>query len=164
VRDGAGNDAVIALPAQTIADGSAIVIDTLRQYQQHHLQYAQRVVQRGDGIDVTVTFSESVSLDGAGVLEITLDTGDVVSIAGPQGPGAVFSGTYTVGRVTRPGILTLRDSAFRGHGEGWGGQRRVIATACDDDRRRVSDRGGRDCTDHSEHNVVDCKRNIRDRD
>jgi len=106
VRDGAGNDAVIALPATTIADG---VSDRDRygcaQYQQASPPVRPTGRTTGDGIDVTVTFSESVSLDGAGVLEITLDTGDVVSIAGPQGPGAVFSGTYTVGAGDTSGDL-----------------------------------------------------------
>ncbi len=37
-------------------------------------------------IDVTATFSENVTLDDTALLDVTLDTGAVVTITGPAGP------------------------------------------------------------------------------
>jgi hypothetical protein len=48
----------------------------------------------GDTINVTVTFSEPVTLKG-GTLDVSLDTGRTISIT-PFGPSATASGTYTV--------------------------------------------------------------------
>ncbi len=50
----------------------------------------------GNIIDVTVTFSENVTLDDTASLDVTLDTGAEVTITGPAGPSTTFSGTYTV--------------------------------------------------------------------
>ena len=98
ITDAGSNAATIGLPGTTIATGSAIVIDTTAA------TISSITSGTGDGtygpgsnIDVSVTFSEAVSLDAAASLDVTLDTGDVVSITGPAGPGTVFSGTYVVG-------------------------------------------------------------------
>src|SRR5204863_8970050 len=74
----------------------------------------------GASINVTVNFSEPVTLAG-GNLQVTLDTGAVVSIP-PFGPAASASGTYVVAagqnsadlNAARPLALsagTLRDAA-----------------------------------------------------
>ncbi|MFA6065055.1 MAG: Ig-like domain-containing protein [archaeon] len=49
----------------------------------------------GRAINVTVTFSEAVTLAG-GTLDVTLDTGDTVAITA-FGPSTTATGTYTVG-------------------------------------------------------------------
>jgi hypothetical protein len=73
----------------------------------------------GDTINITVTFSENVTLAG-GNLNVTLDTGDVVAIA-PFANSLTASGTYTVGAGDNSADLdstnialsagTLRDAA-----------------------------------------------------
>ncbi|MBI3096757.1 MAG: hypothetical protein HYY93_00705, partial [Planctomycetes bacterium] len=74
----------------------------------------------GASIDVTVNFSESVTLTG-GNLQVALDTGDVIAVT-PFGPATSASGTYTVGagdtsadlNATSPLTLsagTLRDAS-----------------------------------------------------
>ena len=75
----------------------------------------------GAPLDVTVNFSEDVTLAG-GTLNVTLDTGAVVNLA-PFGPASSTSGTYTVGAsdnscdldaiaVTLGGGATLRDKVL----------------------------------------------------
>ena len=61
----------------------------------------------GAVIDVTVNFSESVTLAGGNLL-ITLDTGALVTIA-PFGPAATASGTYTVAAGQNSADLTAQD-------------------------------------------------------
>lgn len=96
LRDGAGNDATISLPATTIADGSDIVIDTgAPTIQSITSTTGDGAYNAGDAIDVTVTFSEDVTLSG-GTLDVTLDTTDVVSIVAFSN-SSTASGTYTVG-------------------------------------------------------------------
>ncbi|MCK5093333.1 MAG: hypothetical protein KAR18_01330, partial [Spirochaetes bacterium] len=97
-KDAGNNDAVIVLPATTIATGSAIVVDTAAPViSSITSSTGDGVYDIGTNINVTVTFNEPVTLNAAAVLEVTLDTGDVVNIVGPAGPGTTFSGTYTVG-------------------------------------------------------------------
>ncbi len=73
-----------------------------------------------DAINVTVTFSEAVTLAG-GTLNVTLDTGDVIAISA-FGPSLTATGTYTVGTgdtsldldstvIALSGGATLRDAA-----------------------------------------------------
>ena len=98
IVDGTSNAAVIELPATTIATGSAIVIDTTKpSLSSITSSTADGNYGAGNNIDVTITFSEAVTLDAAASLDVTLDTGAVVSITGPAGPSTTFSGTYTVG-------------------------------------------------------------------
>jgi len=51
--------------------------------------------KQGDAVNVTVNFSENVTLSG-GNLIVTLDTGGTVTIA-PFTTASSVSGTYTVG-------------------------------------------------------------------
>jgi hypothetical protein len=89
---------VIGLPAATIATGSAIVVDTTAPNISSITSItADGVYDIGANINITVTFNETVTLNAAAVLEVTLDTGDIVNIIGPSGPSATFAGTYTVG-------------------------------------------------------------------
>ena len=98
LRDAAGNDATLTLPAgNNIADNKAIVISTSTA------SITSITSSTGDGtygpsssINVTVTFSESVTLSGASTgLRVTLDTGATVDIGNFVGTTA--TGTYTVG-------------------------------------------------------------------
>ena len=59
----------------------------------------------GASIDVTVNFTENVTLAG-GTLEIVLDSGGTVSIP-VFGPSTSASGTYTVGPLQTTGDLTV---------------------------------------------------------
>jgi LPXTG-site transpeptidase (sortase) family protein len=96
LRDAAGNDAIVSLPATTIADLKDIVIDTTAPTIQSITSTTpDGAYKAGDTVEVTVNFWENVSLSG-GTLDVTLDTGDVVSIAAFSNASSA-SGTYTVG-------------------------------------------------------------------
>jgi hypothetical protein len=102
IRDAGLNDAVLTLPAPgaagSLGANKAIVVDTSAPtISSITSATGNGTYGIGANIDVTVTFSESVTLDAAAALTITLDTADVVTIGGPAGPGTMFSGTYTVG-------------------------------------------------------------------
>jgi hypothetical protein len=67
----------------------------------------------GDTIDITVTFSDEVTLSSGGTLDVTLDTGAVVSI-GAFGPALSASGTYTVGAGENSDELEVIDVSLNG--------------------------------------------------
>ncbi len=95
LRDGAGNAVPVALPAVTIATGSSIVVDTTQSdIASISSTTPNGAYGAGELINVTVTFQKPVSLVG-GTLDVTLDTGAVVSIA-EFGPAMSASGTYSV--------------------------------------------------------------------
>jgi hypothetical protein len=80
---------------QNIADFKAIVIDTTAPtITSVTSSTANGTYGAGTSINVTVNFSEFVTLVG-GNLQVTLDTGAVVSIA-PFGPATSATGTYLV--------------------------------------------------------------------
>ncbi|HPV43407.1 MAG TPA: hypothetical protein PKX40_19665 [Spirochaetota bacterium] len=90
------NNAVLSLPASNLADNKAIVIDTTAP------TITSVTSSSGDGtygigtaIDITVNFSEPVILSGT--LNVTLDTGDVISVSAGSYPASQLTGTYTVG-------------------------------------------------------------------
>src|SRR5205814_976668 len=96
LRDAASNTCTLTIPAgQNIANLKAIVIDTTAPtITSVTSSSANGTYGPGAALNVTVNFSESVTLVG-GNLQVTLDTGAVVSI-GPFGPAATVSGIYTV--------------------------------------------------------------------
>src|SRR4030042_1515692 len=53
----------------------------------------------GAAINVTVNFSRRVTLS-VGTLDVTLDTGDVVSVSAPSYPARALTGTYKIGRAS----------------------------------------------------------------
>lgn len=97
LRDAVSNNAVLTIPGgQNIADLKAIVIDnTSPAVTSVTSSSLNGTYGLGDSVDVTVNFSEPVTLAG-GNLQVTLDTGDVITIA-PFGPASSASGTYVVG-------------------------------------------------------------------
>ncbi len=123
LRDAAGNNAALAIPAgQNIADLKAIVIDTIAPTISNVTSTTPNgTYGNGATVDVTVNFSEAVTLAGGG-LRVTLDTGAVLTI-GSFGPAVLASGTYTVGAgqsspdltavspLALTGGATLRDAA-----------------------------------------------------
>src|SRR6185436_9934451 len=96
LRDAANNNCALAIPAgQNIANLKAIVIDTtVPTISNVTSSTANGSYGAGASINVTVNCSEAVTLAG-GNLQVTLDTGAVVSIA-PFGPAASASGTTVV--------------------------------------------------------------------
>ncbi len=93
--DATGNSANLTLPAATIATGSAIVVDTRAPVIASLTSGTSNgSYAAGSNIDITINFSEPVILSG-GTLDITLDTGDVISVTGSW-PASTASGTYTV--------------------------------------------------------------------
>jgi hypothetical protein len=120
LQDAAGNDTPITLPASTIADTEDIVIDTSEPtITSITSSTSDGYYKEGENIDITINFSEEVTLAG-GNLEITLDTGDVISIA-TISSATTASGTYTIGAGDNSADLnatlaalsagTLQDSA-----------------------------------------------------
>src|SRR5205085_829577 len=96
LRDAAGNAATLAIPAgQSLADAKNLVIDTSAPAVTGVTSNtANGSYQAGAAINVTVAFSEPVTLAG-GNLTVTLDSGGTVTLA-PFGPATSVSGTYTV--------------------------------------------------------------------
>ncbi|MBI3986423.1 MAG: Ig-like domain-containing protein, partial [Lentisphaerae bacterium] len=95
LRDAATNNAVVALPAITINDGSAIVIDTTAPTVTTVTSpNPNGTYGPGAAITIQVNFSEPVILAG-GTLDVTLDTGATLNFP-PFGPAASASAIYTV--------------------------------------------------------------------
>jgi len=59
------------------------VVDNLPSISSITSSTADRTYTEGNIIDVTVTFSENATLDDTALLDVTLDTGAVVTITGP---------------------------------------------------------------------------------
>jgi subtilisin-like proprotein convertase family protein len=97
LRDASGNACGLTVPAgQHLADLQALLIDTTApQIVRVRSTTADGFYRLGAAIDVTVDFTEPVTLAG-GNLQVTLSTGAVVTIP-PFGPATSASGTYTVG-------------------------------------------------------------------
>ena len=123
LRDTAGNNAVLAIPAGlNMADLKAIVIDTIAPTISNVTSTTPNgTYGYGAAVNVTVNFSEAVTLAG-GSLRVTLDTGAVLTF-GAFGPALLASGTYTAGAgqsssdltaaspLVLTGGATLRDAA-----------------------------------------------------
>ncbi|MBL8026171.1 MAG: hypothetical protein JNL74_07160, partial [Fibrobacteres bacterium] len=126
VVDAAGNPTTLTIPAgQNLADAKAIVIDgVIPTVTSVTSTTGNGLYKVGDVINVTVNFSENVSLSGDN-LEVTLETGatDRKVIIAPFGPANSAVGTYTVqagdasldltanGPLTLAGTATLLDAA-----------------------------------------------------
>ena len=100
LRDAAGNDASLSLPGSSnLADNSNIVVDGVSPTILSVTSTTSNgTYALGEDINVTVTFSEEVTLSGGQSLEITLETGTtdrIVSISSISG-STTASGTYTV--------------------------------------------------------------------
>ncbi|MBL8027257.1 MAG: hypothetical protein JNL74_12635, partial [Fibrobacteres bacterium] len=97
--DSAGNATTLTIPAgQNIADAKAIVVDGVIPYVASITSSTSDGLKKvGDVVNVTVNFSEAVTLAG-GNIEVTLETGAtdrVVTIA-PFASATSATGTYTV--------------------------------------------------------------------
>jgi len=122
LRDGAGNDAGLGLPAGNLlkdlkdieVDGMVPLITGVTT------STVAGTYGEGAAIDVTITFSEPVTLAGD-QLQVTLNTGTVLTAA-PFAAQGTLSLTYTVAKgdgasplnvtsVTLQGAATLRDRA-----------------------------------------------------
>lgn len=97
LQDAAGNASGLSIPVgQGLAALKNLVIDTQAPGIARVTSATPNATYgAGSPIDITVEFSEPVTLP-SGTLQVTLSTGDVVSI-GAFGPAASASGTYTVG-------------------------------------------------------------------
>ncbi|MEI7425555.1 MAG: Ig-like domain-containing protein [Candidatus Moraniibacteriota bacterium] len=113
VRDAASNESISAVRS-FIIDTTAPTIQSITS------TTSTGNYNAGDGINVTVTFSELVTL-ASGTLNVTLDTGDVIAISA-FGPALTATGTYTVGAgdtsadldstgIVLNGVATLKDAA-----------------------------------------------------
>jgi hypothetical protein len=96
LRDAAGNDAALTVPpGHSLASTSTLVIDTTAPTIAGVTSFTpDGIYGIGASINVTVNFSEPVSLTG-GDLVVTLDSGGTVVIA-PFGQAISAAGTYTV--------------------------------------------------------------------
>ncbi|MDH5720591.1 MAG: hypothetical protein OEZ13_08210 [Spirochaetia bacterium] len=97
---GAANNANLTLPpltgAGSLSTAKDIIIDTTAPVISSITSTTPSASYgAGSNINVTVTMSEPVTLSG-GTLDVTLDTGAVVSITAGSYPAAVLTGTYTV--------------------------------------------------------------------
>ncbi len=126
LRDAASNDASLALTyvntnTENLGDNNNIVIDTTAPYiTEINSTKSDGTYGAGTDIDVTLTFSEPVTLAGGGDLEIALDSGGTVTISSISN-STTATGTYTVASgnssadLTVTGVsldgATLRDSA-----------------------------------------------------
>ncbi len=116
LRDGLNNDAVLGLPAgNNLADNQAIVIDAVAPVITGITSATINGTYRsGSIIDVRINFSKNVTLT-VGTLDVTLDTGDVASIA-PFGSAMSANATYTVGAGDTSGDLNVTGIALAGGG------------------------------------------------
>ncbi len=114
MTDAPGNSASLALPGgSNLENNRAIVIDTAAPFITSITSAtADGTYGTGANIDVTVNFSENVTLAGNDLL-VTLDTGVVVNIA-PFGPAGSASGTYTVVAGNTSALLTVTNVALAG--------------------------------------------------
>ncbi len=112
MTDAPGNSASLALPGgSNLENNRAIVIDTAAPFITSITSAtANGTYGTGATIDVTVNFSENVTLAGNDLL-VTLDTGVVVSIA-PFGPAGSASGTYTVAAGNTSALLNVTNVAL----------------------------------------------------
>ncbi|MBW1817606.1 MAG: IPTL-CTERM sorting domain-containing protein, partial [Deltaproteobacteria bacterium] len=96
LRDAGSSDVTLTIPAgQSLADSKALVIDGIAPGIANVTSTsADGTYGVGDVIDVTVSFTEPLTLSG-GNLTVNLDTGGSATIT-PFGPAASASGTYTV--------------------------------------------------------------------
>ncbi len=96
LRDAAGNACALGIPGgQNLAALKALVVDTTApQVVRIRSTSANQTYGAGAAINVTVDFSEAVTLTGGNLL-VTLSTGAVVTI-GPFPSSTSASGTYTV--------------------------------------------------------------------
>ncbi len=96
LRDAAGNDGTFTLPTTSnLADNSALVVDgVLPTITSITSTTANGDYAIGDNINVTIAFSEAVTLAG-GTLSVPLDAGQSVTISSINNSTSA-SGTYTV--------------------------------------------------------------------
>ena len=106
IRDAAQNNADMTIMSGTnLGDGSNIVIDGVApRILSITSSTANGTYGETAAIDVTVNFSENVTLTGT--LQVALDSGGIVTIA-PFGPSNTVNGTYTVGAGQTSPDLTV---------------------------------------------------------
>ena len=98
--NGAPNDANITLPvhggAGSLSSAKNIILDTTSPVINSITSSTiDGTYGEGTNINITVTISEPVTLSG-GTLNVTLDTGDIISVSAGSYPASVLTGTYTV--------------------------------------------------------------------
>ncbi|CAN5338127.1 hypothetical protein BH11PLA2_BH11PLA2_50270 [soil metagenome] len=93
LRDAAGNQGSFALPTSNLAVNKDIVISTIPAIDSITSNVPDGIYTNNAVIDVRLNFTETVTLTGT--LNVTLNTGAVVSISGPQST-ATLIGTYLV--------------------------------------------------------------------
>ena len=96
LRDGAGNDAAMILPAgQNLKDNKNLSVDgVMPKLAAITSATPDEAYAAGADISVTLSFDEAVTLAG-GTLTLTLDTGGTVVVSA-FGPASSAEGTYTV--------------------------------------------------------------------
>ncbi|MCF7905103.1 MAG: hypothetical protein K9M49_08115, partial [Candidatus Marinimicrobia bacterium] len=97
IRDAAGNDVDLSIPGgENLGDYSDLIVDgvtaTILSVTSSSIDGSYPI---GEDINVTVTFSEPLTLSGGNTLDVSLDAGRVVNITSFTST-AVVSGTYTV--------------------------------------------------------------------
>jgi hypothetical protein len=93
---GKTKEAALALPGNNFSSKNIIIDTTPPTISSVTSTTANGLYGIDDNVNVTVTMSEPVVLSG-GPLNVTLDTGDVVSVSSGSFPATQLTGTYTVG-------------------------------------------------------------------
>jgi hypothetical protein len=101
IKDAAGNDATLTLPAPggagSISGSRHIVIDTTAPtLSSVTANPSSGTLGVGGSTVLTVSFSEPVTLSAGGTLTVALDTGATVTLTQDPSNPTVFTGTYTV--------------------------------------------------------------------
>ncbi|MBP6991860.1 MAG: DUF2341 domain-containing protein [Spirochaetes bacterium] len=104
LTDEAGNPADMTVPPSNLGVTSNIVVDTAAPSLASISSSMMGSYGLGSTIFMDVNFTEPVTL--AGTLELTLDTGDVVSVTGSY-PTTMLSGSFTVGAGDNSPDLTV---------------------------------------------------------
>ncbi|MCF7825843.1 MAG: T9SS type A sorting domain-containing protein [Candidatus Marinimicrobia bacterium] len=112
LRDAAGNDASLAVPGSSnLADNSNIIVDGVSPtIVSVTSTSANGIYALGESINVTVTFSEAVTLSGGQSLQVTLETGTTdrtVSISSISN-STTAAGTYTVQSDDESSLLVAK--------------------------------------------------------
>lgn len=97
LRDAAGNDANLSIPGTSnLDDNSALVVDgVIATIVSITSTTADGSYAIGDEVNVTVTFSEALTLSGGNTLDVTLDAGRTINIESFTSTDVV-TGTYTI--------------------------------------------------------------------
>jgi len=124
--------AALSLPGNNFSSKNIVIDTTPPTISSVTSSTADGLYGVGASINVTVVFSEPIVLsDGPHALEVTLDTGDVVSVSAGSFPASQLTGTYTVGTGDISADLNSNASLHLAAGS--------ITDTCDENFNTLSD-------------------------